>query len=283
MNNNIIFENGKYGLKAIIISRWEDSFLKILIDKNIDELELNIGKGWRRGKQENLQFLIYLPNLKSLNIRDLGIESIESIHYLKELRSVDISTYCKTKIDFNQFPLLEDCFIEWRKGCDSLFECENLKTLGINNYKEESSSLFSKLINLEKLTLLNSSIKDINGIFELKFLNYLSIGNLRNIISINGIENLQNLEILEIQKCKNIYSISNVFELKKLKKFHLLDSGNIKTINGIEKLAELEWFIFYESTNIVDGDLSPLFKLKKLTNISFQNRKHYSNKREEFR
>lgn len=282
MNNFIEFEKGKYGLKAIIKTTWQDSFLNILVDENIVELELNIGKGWRRGNQQHLIFLEYLPNLKSLDILDLSIESIESIHYLKNLKSINISTYCKTKIDFNNFPLLEDCFIEWRKGCNSLFDCKNLKILGINKYKEIDSNLFSNLINLEKLTLLNSTVINLDGVFELKNLNYLSIGVLNRLESLKGIEKLQTLERLEIQKCKNIHSVIQIFQLKKLKIFFLIDSGNIESIKGIENLTELDKFMFYESTNIEDGNLKPLFELKKLTDISFQNRRHYTHTREEF-
>ncbi len=44
------------------------------------------------------------------------------------------------------------------------------------------------------------------------------------------------------------------------------------------KLSEV---VFYESTNIRDGDLSPLMK-HRLSSVSFQNRRHYSHRREQF-
>ncbi len=40
--------------------------------------------------------------------------------------------------------------------------------------------------------------------------------------------------------------------------------------------------MFYESTNIIDGDLKPITKLNKLNKVSFQNRKHYTHNREAF-
>lgn len=90
------------------------------------------------------------------------------------------------------------------------------------------------------------------------------------------------LEELEIQRCKGITAISEVFKLGKLKRLLLIDLGGIASIGGIENLTELEEFLFYESTNIVDGDLSPITRLKKLSKISYQNRKHYSHRREQF-
>lgn len=63
------------------------------------------------------------------------------------------------------------------------------------------------------------------GIFLLKKLKYVSVGNLKKLTSLRGIEALQSLESLEIQKCKGISSIDSVFKLHKLKQFLLLDSG----------------------------------------------------------
>lgn len=51
-----------------------------------------------------------------------------------------------------------------------------------------------------------------------------------------------------------------------------MPEGNVESIQGIEKLTELEDFLFYESTIIVDGDLSPITCLPNFKNISFQNR-----------
>lgn len=280
MKKNIEFVTGNYGLRAVIKTLWQESYLDQLINKNIKELELNIGKGWRNNG--NVDFLKFLPNLKSIIILDQPLKSIEPVHYLTELQSINISAYCKTPVNFTSFPNLINCSFEWIKGSKSLFECKNLRTLGINNFDEKDSSLFSQLVNLEKLTVLNSKTENLEGVFYLKNLTYLSIANLKRLTSLQGIEKLYNIEDLEIQTCKGIKNISEVFKLKTLKRFFVVDSGDIDSIKGIEELTELTTFLFYESTNIVDGDLSPLFKLKRLSKVSFQNRKHYSNKREDF-
>ncbi len=97
-----------------------------------------------------------------------------------------------------------------------------------------------------------------------------------------GISNLKALEVLEIELCKGIQNVSDIFELENLERLLLINCGEIESIKGIEKLTELREFFFYESTNILDGDLEPLTKLKKLSKMSFQNRRHYTRKREEF-
>ena len=71
----IEFEKGRYGLKAVVRSAWHDSFLELLLDKEIIELELNDGKGW---KADNVDFLESLPNLQSLIIIILAKDKTSS-------------------------------------------------------------------------------------------------------------------------------------------------------------------------------------------------------------
>lgn len=277
--NEIDFEQGRFGTKATIKVKWHDSLLDSLLKVDIRELELNIGKGWR-GK--DIDFLKELPQLRSLIIGDLTLKLIEPIHFLHNLQKLELETYSDVPVDFTSFPNLTDCWFEWIKGSDSLFECKGLKSLGLNNFKGKSSEPFSSLSRLEKFSLLNSGVEELNGVFELTSLRSIRIARLRKLISIKGIKALKDLEELEISACKNIDSFSEIFSLSKLRTLFLLNTGNVETLHGIENLKELEKFIFYEATNIVDGDLSPILRLKKLMKISFQNRNHYSHRKEDF-
>jgi hypothetical protein len=280
MSTNIDFEIGMFGTRAVIKSKWQDYFITYLLDKEVVELELNTGKGWHG---DDINFLKYFPQLKSLTVLDQSIKSINAINDLNRLVQLNISTYCNTPINFNNFPDLEECSFEWRNKSDSLFDCSKLRKLGINKFNNKDSLFFSKLVNIEVLTILNSPLENILGFSTLNKLKILTLGNLRKLNSLKGLDGLQNLEELTIQRCKGITSISDIFKLNRLRRLLLLDLGDIKSIKGIERLDNLEDLLFYDSTNIVDGDLSPLFKLTRLINVSFQNRKHYSNRREEFK
>ncbi len=279
MRNYIEFEKGLFGTKATIKGLWQDAYFKMLTENGVQELELNDGKGWRG---ENVDFLKLIPNLKALVIIDFSITSIEAIHFLNGLHKLVISTYSKTAINFNSFPNLLECGFEWIKGSDSLFEVRSLKKLFINSYDKKSSDACSKLFNLEELSILNSPVENIHGLSSLERLKVLRLANLKNLTSLNGIQKLHKLEELEIQRCKGISTISEVLQLNKLKRLLLIDLGDIASIKGIENLTELKDFLFYESTNIIDGDLFPITKLKNLIKISYRNRKHYTHKREDF-
>ena len=278
MIESIKFENGEYGLKAILTSGWSSEMGAYLINKKIVELELNDGKGWRG---DDISFLIKLPHLRSLKIIDFKISSVDQIHCLHELRELEIITYCKSEIRFSAFPVLEICALEWRPKANSLFDCLSLKKLFINSYSGKNTSEFAKLLNLEFLAILNAPVENLLGLKVLNKLRSLRLANLKRLSSLDGIECLSNLEELEIHTCRGISSISPVGYLKHLRKLHLNNDGNIDSLKPLVELNKLESILFYESTNIIDGDLTPLLN-KQLSQVSFQNRRHYSHKREEF-
>jgi hypothetical protein len=120
---------------------------RYLLAHDVLERELNCAKGWRGN---DLSFLKELPQLRTFKIIDhFRLPYVEPIHYLHELRALDVQTYCKTPIRFSEFPQLEDCVIEWRPKCESLFSCTTLKKLFVNRYKKKDVDSFSNLVNLE--------------------------------------------------------------------------------------------------------------------------------------
>lgn len=279
MIKGIQLENSEYGLTAVLTSCWSNEISSYLADKDVAELVLNDGKGWRGS---DISFLSELPELRSLKIIDLKISSIEPIHLLHKLEELKVITYCKTEIRFSEFPYLKVCSLEWRPKATSLFDCESLKELFINRYSGKDTSSFAKLINLESLSILNAPIENLFGLRSLRKLRYLRLANLKRIQSLGGIEDLTNLEELEVHTCRSIASITEIQNLIKLRKLYLNNDGDIESLRPLDKLEHLEAVIFYESTNIVDGDLTPLLSLKNLAQVSFKNRKHYSHRREDF-
>jgi len=272
-------EEGEHGRRAVITSAWTPRISRYLLANNVVELELNEGKGWHG---DNLSFLEGLPQLQSFEIIDLTISSVQPIHFLHKLRTLKVITYCGTAIRFWEFPQLENCGLEWRPKCESLFSCTTLKKLFVNRYKKNNVDAFSTLSNLEWLAILNAPVQNLLGLSHLKRLKYLRLANLRRLTSLAGIEELTALEELNIDTCRHIGSINEVSALSQLRKLHLGNSGEIESLEPHEKLTMLESVGFPESTNILDGDLSLLMLRKEnLSRVGFQNRRHYSHRRED--
>lgn len=280
MIDGIRLEDGEYGRRAVATSAWSEEITNYLLNNGIVELELNYAKGWRRN---DLLFLARLPLLQSFTIVDWNISSVDPIHFLRELRALKVATYCDTEIRFSAFPRLEQCVLEWRRKATSLFDCITLKKLFVNGYKGKDVIPFAKLVNLESLAILNAPIANLRGLGSLKKLRSLRIAGLRRLTSLAGIEELVNPEELYINTCRAIGSIEEVGLLSRLRTLDLNNGGNIKSLKPLDKLEGLQSMGFYASTNILDGDLWPLLRQKNLnlSRVSFQNRRHYSHRREE--
>jgi hypothetical protein len=169
-----------------------------------------------------------------------------------------------------------------RRAPASLFECVTLKDLFVNRYSGKSTEPFAGLVNLESLAILNAPLENLDGLVALKRLRFLRLANLKRLASLAGNEKLANLEDLEIHTCRAIRSINEIGCLLQLKRLALSNDGDIESLKPLENSSGLESVLFYESTNIVDGDLSPLLREKALARVSFQNRRHYSHRREDF-
>jgi hypothetical protein len=279
-NSAVSLEDGKYGRRAVLASEWSDQLIGYFASNDVAELELNQAKGW---KGQDLSFLDKLPGLKSFEIFDFNIRDIQPIHHLHKLRRLGVTTYCSTRIDFTAFPELESCGLEWRPKAASLFECVTLKGLFVNRYSGKDADPFGKLVNLESLAILNAPVANLHGLSTLTKLRSLRLANLKRLASLAGIEGLVNLEELEIHTCRAIGSIKEIGSLLRLKKLLLNNDGDIESLTPLEKLNGLEWITFYESTNIVDGNLGLLARQKHLSRIAFRNRRHYSHKSEQLR
>lgn len=279
MTQLLRLEDGRYGRRAVPASGWSEEMTTCALDNHIAELELNSSKGWPGG---DLNFLEMLPQLKWLRIIDFLCKSVVPIHCLHDLRALQVSTYCKTEIKFSEFPRLEECGLTWRPKASSLFECRSLVRVIVSRYSGRDLKPYAGLRDLRSLTVLNAPVEKIRGLDPLQNLQSLRLGDFKKLVSIDGIEVLSSLKVLSLDKCRGISSIEPIGSLPRLRVLDLSNLGDIETLKPLETLRELERVTFVESTNIVDGDLSPLLRLKNLSFVSFQNRRHYSHKREEF-
>lgn len=279
MSSHVIMKAGEYGPRAILTGPCSRATLASLERRSIVELELNHAFGWRG---DDIRFVASLPQLQVFDILDFLIEDIDPIHELRNLRSLGVSTYCKSEIRFSAFPLLEHCGIEWRAKAKSVFDCISLKHLFLNRYSGKNASDIGRLTRLESLEVLNAPVADLSGLSSLPVLKSLRIANLRCLESLDGLGEIGSLEELTIDTCRKVQSIAELARLLKLRTLVLNNLGEIESIRPIAGLRELRDVRFVESTNIVDGDLTPLAGLPRLKELSFKNRRHYSHRREQF-
>jgi len=279
MPQDFSIEPGVFGERLVLEGTWHDEIVDYMLTHKIVELNVNYARGF---VGRNLDFLQSLPFLEGLLLLVYNITDISAIHNLHSLRSLNIACRDKTPLDFSNFPVLEDCGLDWRSKSSSIFKCATLKNLYIEKYLGKDTELFRDLINLEELSLVAGSVADLSGLGRLYKLRELGLYRLQSLTSLQGIEDLHELVILNIDTCRRLTSISEVQALSKLHRLQLTNCNDIESLQPIIRSRGLEEIYFHESTNIIDGNLSVLTHLPNLSKVSYKNRKHYSHPREDF-
>jgi hypothetical protein len=81
---------------------------------------------------------------------------------------------------------------------------------------------------------------------------------------LRGLERLVDPDELESTGCMAIERTEEVAGLRTLKRLLLNDGGKVESLEPIRGPPELEEVLFYETTRIADGDLTPLTSLCRL-------------------
>jgi Leucine-rich repeat (LRR) protein len=277
--DGLMVEASDFGTKVSITSAWSRQIHEQILRLQPEEIILNRSLGWAGS---DLNFLRAYSWLISVVIIDFKIQDVSPIHALGNLVNLEVLTYCKTPIDFDLFPKLQRCSLEWRPKAISIFKCTTIVDLFINRYTGKNSDPFGSLSSLQVLGILNSPMTEISTFAQLKDLRSLRLGNLSQLRSLEGLETLDGLLELEIDTCRSLASIESLSNLKSLKTLLLNNCGEVGSLGPLKGLSELQKVIFHESTNILDGDLNFIFSNGKITSVAFQDRKHYSHKRLDF-
>ncbi len=278
LRDKIKVVNSEIGQQAYIGSEVE-SVMEYVENNGIKGVIVSFDYGYRGS---NLDFLKNYPFLETITIQYYGDIDISAIHYLNNLKkiAINIITNDTQLIDFTCFPILDTCFFDWRPKAKSIFQCTTLRDLRISKFKKDDLANLQELTNLESLLISSSPIKSLKGIENLK-LSSLKLNYLTKLDSLTYIEGLANsLQELDIHACKKINSIESISFLKRLDKLGVNNCGEISSIKPIKNLKKLDRFNFWETTNILDGDMTPCLNIKK---VAFQNRKHYTHSWEEIK
>ena len=260
---------------------WNKELTDYIKENGIDAVSLSYTSGW---EGDNLDFLADLKGLKRFTLIDWQIRNIEGINVLTNIEQLNIQAYnSKSKLDFTRFPMLKECRVRLPNH-ESLFKCGSIEKLYLDGFfKSESFQPLAKLQNLRDLSVVNTNkIKSTSGIESLKNLKWLMLAYLPKLASLEGIGSLSELEILEMNTCKKIADVNVISKNRKLKKLWLENMGDIDSLKPLEHNTNLNELVFIK-TNILDGALDFIHKLPNITHVSFNNKKHYSHKNEEFK
>jgi hypothetical protein len=224
-----------------------------------------------------LEFLRDLPRLLELEVHHLPLEDVRPIESQSGLRKLSINAYFKKPLDLSQFQELRSLHLDWGPGAESLVNAQQLEDLSINRFPGFDLEPLRGLDRLCVLRIANArkltSLRGIGLLGPIRALRLLDLRTLTDLDPIAGVAD--SLDSLEFSLCRGMGRLDALHVLHRLTRLHVLDCGEIESLRPLLGLP-LKTLLFYESTNVRDGDLSVLLKLPNLTNASFANRRHYS-------
>ena len=231
---------------------------------------------------ENLQDLIFFPNLTYLNIgnKSIKISSLEGIENCSKLESLYININSKG----GYLPLAKLTNLitagfndagnqtSFENIIDALKYCQKLKNVTFSNMEISNMKKIGELGNLYNLAMRANSIGKIEGIENMTDLKYLYLGK-NKIEKIENLEKLSNLYLLDLSE-NDIQDITPLKENTNLKELRLKknkkidgDRNNYKgdKLAALNKISEI---LDKDGSIELDIDKIGLFNNYKTLNLS---------------
>lgn len=243
-------------------------------DAKLDGLYISHHHGYKRN---DLTFLKDYPFVTRVVVAYSPRIRVSDLCNLEGLRLICIADN-KQPIDFAAFPNLEDLSVAWHSKMTFPERNTTLKRLSLWNYKPRSKDLteLPEYVNLEELRIIRSPLRSLAGLRRFRRLKHLGLSYLSKLERIADLDT-PSLEILEFDVCRKIRDHERVAAFPRLRVLRLNDCGEMPSLKFLDRMPRLEEFSFVD-TNVLDGDLRPLFRLKY---AGFLNKKHYSHTDEE--
>lgn len=235
------------------------------------------------GYQENdIDFILDHKNITGIEVYDakgIDISAIENATWLQHLRISEEGP----PIDLSKLNHLESLNISWTKRKYVLPSYENgksLRLLYLWRCKKKTLDFLSHYENLEFLTVTHGSSVSLSGIDRFQKLRYYEHSYGKNLVDISAVAKLPQLEELRFDHCKKIEIDGVLEQCQSVKRLALISCCDVPSLSFLRKMKYIEDFRF-GSTNILDGDLTPLLQLKDFA--FYPNKRSYSHTEEELK
>jgi hypothetical protein len=165
----------------------------------------------------------------------------------------------------------------WTQVSGSITSASNVETLYLVGYSRPDLTPLAALRSLAELTVKDRpQLRSLRGLSELPAIHSLSIAGARSLADLAELRGRRALRVLQLEGCRRIPGISDLEGCVGLTFLNLGDCGDIPTIAPIGGMTELEDLYLFESTRVLDGDLSPVLGLPRLRDFRMRDRRGYT-------
>jgi hypothetical protein len=181
------------------------------------------------------------------------------------------------ELDLRAVPHLRTVAGEWALIGDTLGEVDALHDVITWRFDEADLDAFRDHVGLQRLTIKEAPhLESFSGVANLPEIAVLRVFLARRLSDISDVAGLaSSLRELELEDCPAIDAIDDVEQLAGLRFLGFSECGDIEALAPVGSLGQLEVLYAWGSTRIVDGDLTPLARLRRLREIRMRDRRDY--------
>ncbi len=238
--------------------------------ESVDAVGLNAVYGFRSSSLGEV-----LEHTKLRGLIMVGVPPGLDLSGLQRLRDLRVLVTHDTTFsnDLSWFPKLEEYRGPWHKDL-GLENCRSLATLSLTSYRPSGRDLASlcHLDQLRELRLTRPGVTSLRGVRSLTTLEILDVAYAQNLVTVQDAEALPHLREAVFQNCPKLADHSRLGECGTLRSLQFTRCGVMPSLAFLDSMRQLEHFSFV-GTNVVDGDMRPLLRLRS---TGFDSRKHYS-------
>jgi hypothetical protein len=255
------------GLPALVVLEggWRDEYANVIEAHDLAVLSIMV-----RG--DDLSFLSRLPGLRGLVLNAGEVRDLAPVGALRGLETLTLNTASKPRmpLDFGAFERLRTLRMYWNAGFESVFACQALASLFVFGPPDADLTRFGGIASLRRLELsqgrkLTSTAGVGAGVEFLGLYQQSALTELRDLPP--------GLRVLAIEGSKQFGALPPL--PSSLTRLKVANCGDIASLAPLRDLPELEEFFAWESTRVLDGDLSVLLDLPKLRVIGLRDRREY--------
>jgi hypothetical protein len=216
---------------------------------------------------EDLEIVKYFPNVKRLILSGKNLKNTSGIEALQNLNELLIETernkrrkiYGIEKLGFSSLS------VEYalQSDLEIISKCTSLKFLHLQGAIDIDFRVFSHLILLEEISLVNGRIVEISNLNCMKNLKTLDIAYCSKLTRFAG--NNDNLEVLWVQSCNRL-NLDSVTELNNLTLLRIMSQKNISDLDFVSNLHKLKT-LSITATNLNSTNLEALKSTKSLKKV----------------
>ena len=234
---------------------------------------------------EDIGFLQQCPSLEELSINpsfDSYNFDFSPLYDLPNLKKLCCHTMYGQKedrishVDYSKFRSLEELTVCEPKGHHNIHMLKGLRVLYLSGKQPVSKTLVGAFDGekLEELSLVTSSVRNLNGLAQAPQLKKLELSYNRSLEDITDIVSVKDtLTHLEIDSCGKVKDFSVLGQLRNLQWLKLRGNNALPNLAFLNDLPNLQTFIL--RMNVVDGDLSMCLRIPS---VSIIDRRHFSHK-----